>query len=165
MSFMATCSGNPGCGVPRFQYFNVQRARLEGIEAVAQLRLGSILVEASGGVPTGRDVTTGKRLEDVGAPRASLEIVCPMTKLLPYGSVSTRVRWSDALTGVSETLRRPAFSTTSVEASFVLHGVFTVIAVRNVFNHFYFEPQSFIPEPGQTFAISLRREFRPGWPF
>jgi len=151
--------------VPRFQYFNVQRARLEGIEATAQLRLGTILVEASGGVPSGRDLDTGRRLEDVGAARASLEIVCPMARLLPYGAVSTRIRWQDALTGVSETLRRPAFSTTSIEASFVAHGVYTVVAVRNLWDHFYYEPQSFIPEPGRTFALSLRREFRPGWPF
>ncbi len=150
---------------PRFQYFNVQRARLEGVEAVTQLRFGSIMVEASGSVPVGKDVTTGKRLEDVGAPSASLEIVCPMTKLLPYGKVSTRVRWNDALSDVTETLRRRAFSTTSIEASFVVHGVYAVIAVQNVFNHFYFEPQSLIPEPGQTIGFSLRREFHPGWPF
>jgi hemoglobin/transferrin/lactoferrin receptor protein len=150
--------------VPRFQYFNVQRARLEGIEATAQLRLGTIMVEASGGIPSGKDLDTGRRLEDVGTARASLEIVCPMTKLFPYGAVSTRVRWNDALTDVSETLRRPAFSTTSIEASFVVHGVYTVVAVRNVWDHFYYEPQSFIPEPGRTFALSLRREFRPGWP-
>ena len=151
--------------VPRFQYFNVQRARLEGIEAMAQLRLGSVQVEASGGCPTGTDVTTGKRLDDVGPSRAALDIVCPMTRLLPYGSVSTRVRWSDALTDVSETLRRPAFSTTSIEVSFVARGVYTVLAVRNLWNNFYYEPQSFIPESGRTFAISLRREFRTGLPF
>ena len=151
--------------VPRFQYFNVQRARLQGIEATAQLRLGTILVEASGSLPSGRDLDTGRRLEDLGAARASLEIVCPMTKLFPYGAVSTRFRWHDALTDVSETLRRPAFSTTSIEASFAAHGVYTVVAVRNLFDHFYFEPRSFIPEPGRTFALSLRREFRPGWPF
>jgi len=151
--------------VPRFQYFNVQRARLEGIEATAQVRLGSVQVDASGGVPTGTDVTTGKRLDDVGPSRAALEIVCPMTRLLPYGSVSTRFRWSDALTDVSGTLRRPAFSTTSIEISFVARHVYTVLAVRNLWNHFYYEPQSFIPESGRTFAISLRREFRTGLPF
>jgi hemoglobin/transferrin/lactoferrin receptor protein len=151
--------------VPRFQYFNVQRARLEGLEATAQLRLGTIRVDASGSVPTGRDLDTGRRLEDVGGTRASLEIVCPMTRILPYGAVSTRFRWHDALTGVSETLERPAFSTTSIEISCVTGGVYTVAAVRNLWNHFYYEPQSFIPEPGRTFAISFRREFRPGWPF
>lgn len=149
--------------VPRFQYFNVQRARLEGIEAVAQMKLGTILVDASGGYPTGKDLETGQRLEDVGTGRAALEIVCPMRRILPYGTVSTRIRWSDALTGVSETLRRPSFSTTSVEAAFVAGGVYTVVAVRNVFDQFYYEPQSFIPESGRTFAISVRREFRPGW--
>ena len=143
----------------------MQRARLEGIEATTQLRLGTILAEASGSVPSGRDLDTGARLEDVGATRASIEIVCPMTKLFPHGTVSIRFRWHDALTGVSETLRRPAFSTTSIEASFVAHGVYTVVAVRNLWDHFYYEPQSFIPEPGRTFALSLRREFRPGWPF
>jgi hemoglobin/transferrin/lactoferrin receptor protein len=151
--------------VPRFQYFNVQRARLQGLEATAQFRLGTIQLDLNGSLPSGRDLDTGKRLEDVGSTRASLEIVCPMTKLFPYGSVSTRVRWSDAVTGVSESLRRPAFSTTSVEASFVTRGVYTVLAVRNLWDHTYYEPQSFIPEPGRTFAISFRREFRPGWPF
>jgi len=147
--------------VPRFQYFNVQRARLEGIEATAQMRLGTIQVDVSGGVPTGKDLDTGKRLEDVGTARAALEIVCPLRRLLPSGAVSTRVRWSDALTDVSAPLRRPAFSTTAVEASFVTGRVYTVVAVRNLWNHFYYEPQSFIPEAGRTFAISLRREFRP----
>lgn len=151
--------------VPRFQYFNVQRARLQGLEATAQFRIGTIQVDVNGSLPSGRDLDTGKRLEDVGSTRASLEIVCPMTKLFPYGAVSTRVRWNDAVTGVSEALRRPAFSTTSVEASFVTHGVYTVIAVRNLWDHTYYEPQSFIPEPGRTFAVSVRREFRPGWPF
>jgi len=42
-------------------------------------------------------------------------------------------------------------------------GVYTVVACRNVFDQFYYEPQSFIPESGRTFAISVRREFRPGW--
>jgi outer membrane receptor protein involved in Fe transport len=149
--------------VPRFQYFNVQRARLEGVEATAQIRLGTLQVDLSGGVPTGRDLDTGKRLEDVGTARAAIEVVCPLSRVLPHGALSTRVRWSDALTDVSEPLRRPAFSTTSVEASFVTGGVFAVVAVRNLWNHFYYEPQSFIPEAGRTFAVSLRREFRPGW--
>lgn len=150
--------------VPRFQYVNVQRARLEGLEATARLRIGAIHVDVNGSLPRGRDLDTGRRLEDVGATRASLEIVCPTTKLLPLASLGARVRWNDAVAGVSESLRRPAFSTTSVEASFVTHGIHAVIAVRNLWNHFHYEPRSFIPEPGRTFALAMRREFRRGGP-
>ncbi len=150
--------------VPHFQYRNVQRARLQGIEGTAQLRLGKAFVDLSAGYPQGEDLDTGKRLEDLGPARATFEILYPIPRLVPQGTFSTRVRWSDAIADVSEPLLRPAFSTTALEVAGTIAGVRAAFAVRNLFDHYYYEPQSFIPEPGRTFALSLRREFRAGWP-
>ena len=38
-------------------------------------------------------------------------------------------------------------------------GVRAVLSVRNLFDTYYFEPLTFIPEPGRTFALALRRDF------
>jgi hemoglobin/transferrin/lactoferrin receptor protein len=150
--------------VPHFEYQNVHRARLRGIEGTAQLRLGKAFVDLSAGYPQGEDLDTGKRLEDLGPPRATFELLYPIPRLLPQGTFSTRVRWSDAVTDVSEPLLRPAFSTTALEVGSTVAGVRASFAIRNLFDHYYYEPQSFIPEPGRTYAFSIRREFRASWP-
>ncbi len=151
--------------VPRFQYFNVQRARIEGLEAAGAVRSNGWELGISGTLPRGRDLTTGDKLEDMGTARASIELIAPVRRLLPYGSISTRVRWNDAVRGVSQVLRQPAFSTTSVQADCVIGGVRAAFAVNNLWNTRYREPMSFIAEPGRTFALSLYRDFSGRWPF
>ena len=144
--------------VPRFQYANVERARLEGIEGSAQLQLGPLQAGLAAGLPRGIDLATGEKLIDAGTARATLDLSVPL-RLLPHGRLSTRLRWNDAITGVDSTVARPAFSTIALEASTLFAGMRAVFAVTNLLDHRYAEPMSFIPEPGRTFAVSLRRDF------
>jgi outer membrane cobalamin receptor len=146
-------------GVPRFQYVNVDRARIEGIEAMAQTRVGPFNLGLAGGLPRAIDRETGERLVDAGAPRASIDLSSRIDRWVPYGTIAARWRWSDAVRTDDATIARPAFSTVSLEMSSVVAGVRGVLAVRNLFDHAYREPLSFIPEPGRTFAFSIRRDF------
>lgn len=145
--------------VPRFQYANVSRARIEGVELAGQLRLAGVQIGLGVAVPRGVDVTTGDRLLDAGSARATLDLSVPLGRVLPYGRLATRVRWSNAITGVDSTFARPSFATVAIEASTVIAGTRAVVAVRNLLAEHYLEPLSFIPEPGRTFAVSLRRDF------
>jgi outer membrane receptor for ferrienterochelin and colicins len=148
--------------VPRFQYFNLKNTRIDGIEFQSRLRLGPVGVALNAGFPRGIDTETGKRILDVGTSRVTADVTVPATRLLPLGQISGRVRWNDGVRPqeVQEALlARPAFWVASLEASSVLGGVRAALAVRNVFNTFYMEPLSFIPEGGRTWALSLRRDF------
>lgn len=145
--------------VPRFQYTNVNRARIEGVELAGQLELGGMQVGLGAGLPRGVDLVTGHKLLDAGSARATLDLSVPVGRVLPHGRIAARVRWSDAIGGVDPTFARPSFATVALEASTVVAGTRAVLAVRNLFNSDYREPLSFIPEPGRTFAASLRRDF------
>lgn len=151
--------------VPRFQYFNVRDARIEGLEATVQLRSAGFELGVNGSLPRSEDRATGKPLDDAGATRASIEVTAPVRRVLPNGSVGVRARWIDAVKNVSESLRTPAFWTTSVQADCVIGGVRAVLAVNNLWNNAYREPMSFIAEPGRTYAFSLYRDFSMSLPF
>src|SRR5439155_6817963 len=56
-------------GVPRFQYQNVHRARLEGLELGARVRAGAAALGLAASAPRGRDRDTGAPLTDIGATR------------------------------------------------------------------------------------------------
>ena len=148
--------------VPRFQYFNLHDTQIEGIEVQSRLRLGQVGVMLNAGFQRGIDHETGKRILDVGANRVTADVTVPVTRLLPLGQISGRLRWNDAVRAeeVQEALlARPAFWVASLEASSVLGGVRAALAVRNLFDTYYLEPLSFIPEGGRTWALSLRKEF------
>lgn len=145
-------------GVPRFIYVNADRARIEGIEATVQTRMGPVNVGLAGGLPRAIDRETGERLIDAGVARASLDLSTRIDRWVPFGTVAARWRWSDAVRTDDLNVARPAFSTVSLEMSSVVMGVRGVLAVRNVLDHAYREPLSFIPEPGRTFAFSIRRD-------
>ncbi|HEY6867875.1 MAG TPA: TonB-dependent receptor, partial [Candidatus Eisenbacteria bacterium] len=148
--------------VPRFQYFNLQDARIEGIEFQSRMRLPGAGLALSAGFPHGVDVTTGKHLLDVGAGRVTVDLTVPVARLLPMGQLAARARWGDAVLAQDPqdaVFARPAFWVASLEASGVFSGVRAVFAVKNVFNAYYFEPLSFIPEAGRTYAVSLRKDF------
>ena len=148
--------------VPRFQYYNLRNARIDGAEFQARLRLGQVGVALNAGFPRGIDTETGKRILDVGTGRVTMDVTVPAPRLLPLGQVSARLRWNDAVQPQvvqDELLSRPAFWVASAEVSSMLGGVRTVFAVRNIFNTYYLEPLSFIPEAGRTYALSLRRDF------
>ena len=145
--------------IPRFQYFNVRDARIEGLEATVQLRAAGFELGLNGSLPRSEDRATGKPLDDAGATRASIELSAPVRRVLPNGGVGVRGRWIDAVKDVSEALRTPAFWTTSVQADCVIGGVRAVLAINNLWNNAYREPMSFIAEPGRTYAFSLYRDF------
>lgn len=146
-------------GRPRFEYRNIEDARLEGLESALQLRIGAAGLQLHGSLPRAIDRRTGERLVDAGAARATLDLALPLLpRWIPAGQVALRWRWNDAVTSRDTTIARPAFSTTAVEVSTVLSGFRTVLALRNLLDHSYREPLSFIPEPGRTLAISIRRD-------
>ena len=108
------------------------------------------------------DVQTGKRILDVGSSRVTVDLTVPAGRVLPAGQLAARLRWNDAVPAeeVQELLlARPAFWAASLEASSVIGGVRVTLAVRNLFDTYYFESLSFIPESGRTFALSLRKDF------
>jgi hemoglobin/transferrin/lactoferrin receptor protein len=146
-------------GVPRFQYVNVEQARIEGLEMMGRMQWGRYQVGLSATLPRGVDRSTGERLLDAGTNRVAVDLGV-RTGLLPQGMVSARVRWSDAVQDVDPNFVAPAFSVTSLEVACVLAGTRVAGSIQNLWNHAYREPLSFIPEPGRTFAISLRHDFR-----
>ena len=150
--------------VPRFQYVNVQSARVEGLEGTFAVRHQGYELALNGTLPRGIDRTTGERLDDIGVARASVEVGLPL-RVLPAGGLSFRWRWNDAVTTGNDALRRPAFSTTSFQADCVVGGTRMVAAVNNLWNVAYREPLSFISEPGRTFTLSAYRDFQARWPF
>ena len=148
--------------VPRFQYTNVHKAQLEGVELQVESAIGPLRVAANAAFPRGRDLETGKPITDLGAARATLDVRVPMTRLLPYGALSVRTRWTDASVSddasTDATLARPAFWTASLDLSSLLWNTRVTLTVKNLTNTRYREPMSFIAEPGRSVLVSMRRE-------
>lgn len=148
--------------VPRFQYTNIHRARLEGLEAETDLRLGRVQAQLSAGFPRGRDLDTGESIDDIGAARATLDLRTAAPKFLPMGLLSLRLRWTDATSGNEQVLARPAFWMASAEASGSWSGVRLTLAVKNLTNTRYREPMSFLDEPGRAVSLAARWEGKIG---
>ena len=146
-------------GVPRFQYANLDRARLEGVEARLAFLLGDVRVNTDIAAPRGYDLATGKRVTDLGAARANLEVRLPVRHLLTDAQFAVRARWTDASGKGDPTVARPSFWTGAVELGFTAARTRVTASVRNVTNTRYREPLSFIPEAGRSFVVSLRRDF------
>lgn len=144
--------------VPRFQYTNIHRARLEGIEAETDLRLGRVQAQMSAGFPRGRDLDTGKSIDGIGAARATLDLRTAAPRFLPMGLLSLRLRWTDATSGSEQVLARPPFWMASAEASGSWSGVRLTLAVKNLTNTRYREPLSFLDEPGRSVSLAARWE-------
>jgi hemoglobin/transferrin/lactoferrin receptor protein len=151
--------------VPRFQYVNLQRARIEGIELTASTRVGAAGINLYAALPQGHDLDTGERLTDVGAPRVTLEYTQRCDGIAPLGTFALRGRWTAAVPAEpspdpsTELARRPAFWTADAEMAFSIAGARATFAVRNIFDLRYREPLSFIDEPGRTVAVKLQRDF------
>jgi outer membrane receptor for ferrienterochelin and colicins len=154
-------------GMSDFQYVNIDRARIEGVELASQFRFGWLGAGLNVAVPRGRDLETGEKLVDSGVPRATLDLNVPVRWLVPNGRFNTRVRWSDGITGdglsgsqeTIDRLIRSSFWVGSVELTSSFAGFLAMVSLRNVTDASYYEPLSFIPEPGRTVAFSLRRDF------
>lgn len=145
--------------VPRFQYQNIRRARLEGVEAALEMRFGNATLALNAATPRGRDLETGDALADIGAPRATLEARTPIGRLLPQGTAALRVVWTGNSPDAQTSLSRPAVTTAAAEVACTALGTRVTFAVRNLTNAGYREPMSFIPEGGRSFALALRRDF------
>jgi len=151
-------------GVPRFQYENVARARLEGLELMARLRAGPTVIGLHGAVPRGHDVDSGASLTDIGATNAGLDLGLPLPRLVPQGRGDLNVRWMNAVSldhpaseGEAAALPRPAFWTFTAQVGATLWGSRVTLATRNLLNHRYREPLGFIDEPGRTFTLAVQR--------
>lgn len=143
--------------VPRFQYRNVDRARLEGLEAEVSVRMGTTRLEASASAPRGIDLETGERLTDVGAPRASFEWRGPLPRV-GRTQWAMRARWQDGVSGSEGGLDRPASWVAAVEVATLLAGTRISLSAKNLFDREYREPMSLIPEAGRTWVLALQRE-------
>gem|GEM_PF-3400078 len=150
--------------VPRFQYTNIRKAVLDGIEMQVDGALGFLHASANAAFPRGRDLETGAAIPDLGAARATIDLRTPIARVLPFGAFAVRVRWTDASAKDDVNLARAAFWTASTELSCVAWGTRVALAVKNVTNTRYREPLSFIPEPGRTVLLSMRREMDLPWP-
>jgi len=150
--------------IPRFQYTNITQAVLDGVEMQVDGAVGFLHASANAAFPRGRDLATGQAVPDLGAARATFDLRVPIERVLPYGGFAVRVRWTDASAKDDVNLARAAFWTASTELSCVAWGTRIALAVRNVTNTRYREPLSFIPEPGRTVLLSMRREMALPWP-
>ena len=151
-------------GVPRFQYQNVHRARLEGIEIQADTRCGFVQLNAAASFPRGRDVATGKRLLDVGAAHAVFDLRIPVPRVLPQASLTLRTRWNDATVNDGQQQPSgPAFWLGSAEVVSVWNDTRVALAVINLTNEYYQDSMSFIPSPGRTWSLAVRRDLSPRW--
>ena len=150
--------------VPRFQYTNIHKAVLDGIEMQVDGALGILRASANAAFPRGRDLETGATIPDIGAARATIDLRVPVARVLPNGGFAVRVRWTDASAKGDLNLSRAAFWTAATELSCVAWGTRVALAVKNITNTRYYEPLSFIPEPGRTVLLSMRREMALPWP-
>jgi hemoglobin/transferrin/lactoferrin receptor protein len=150
--------------IPRFQYTNVHQAVLDGIEMQVDGALGFLHASANAAFPRGRDLETGAAIPDLGAARATIDLRAPFARVLPYGAVALRVRWTDASAKDDVNLARAAFWTASSEISCVAWGTRIALTVTNLTNTRYREPLSFIAEPGRTVLLYMRREMALPWP-
>jgi hemoglobin/transferrin/lactoferrin receptor protein len=150
--------------IPRFQYTNVHKARLDGIEMQVDGKLGWLRASANAAFPRGRDLETGVTIPDLGAARATLDLRMPVARVLPNGAFALRIRWTDASAQDDVNLARAASWYAATELACVAWGTRISLAVTTLTNTRYREPLSFIPAPGRTVLLSLRREMALPWP-
>ena len=152
-------------GVMRFQYANLKRVQIDGIELTGSARIRRINTIASLTLPRGRDLADGTFITEVGAAHATLDVSMPVARWIPAGIVSLQARWSDGLqtdplkNAQYGAISNPAFWTGSAELGATLHATRIAFSVRNLLDHRYREPLSFIDEAGRTYSFALKRDF------
>ncbi|MBK8231305.1 MAG: TonB-dependent receptor [Candidatus Eisenbacteria bacterium] len=149
--------------VPRFQYVNVERARIEGIEATAVFRHRALSLELTGAAPRGRDLETGDRLEDIGTRRGRITLRAEWTRGSARIELAARQRITQRVHSKVAALRRAAVSLTDLDFAAALHRLDCRLAVTNLFDADAREALSYVPEGGRTFAISVSHHGR--WKF
>jgi len=153
-------------GLSDFQYINIDRARIEGVELATQFRFGWLGVGLSGALPRSYDTHTNEKLVDAGVARATIDLSVPV-RFLPSAHFNARAQWADGITGdglagsqeTIDALIRPAHWVESIELVSGYSGFLASVSVRNLADLSYQEPLSFIPEPGRTLVFSLRKDF------
>jgi outer membrane receptor protein involved in Fe transport len=152
-------------GRPRFEYENIGRVQVDGLELSGHARIRAVQTQLAVTLPRGRDLATGHRLSDIGTARVTADVAFPVGRWLPSGLLSLRARWNDAVIAefsdaASLALARHAFWTVNAELGTTLAGTRVAVAVKNLFDTQYREPLSFIDEPGRAFSFALKREFQ-----
>ena len=74
-----------------------------------------------------------------------------------FGVLTPNSRLRTAVTDLASTAR-PSFWTGAVELAGTWWGTRVTAAVRNLANTTYYEPMSFIAEPGRQFTVAIRRD-------
>lgn len=144
--------------VPRFQYTNVTRARLSGVELECSAERYGMRVAVNASAPRGRDLEAGQPLNGVGGDRLGLDIRAP----IPFGTethASLLQRWVGETRAADDLLARPGYDTTAFELSSRLITTEVTFVVRNLLDRRYRESLSLIDEPARTFALSVRRDW------
>ena len=150
----------------RFQYANLKRVQIEGIELTGSARIRRATTTASLTLPRGRDLADGTFVTEAGAPHASMGVSLPIVRWIPAGMLSLQARWSDGLK--TDPLKNvqygaisnPAFWTGSAELGTTIYATRIAVSVRNIANHRYREPLSFIDEAGRTYSFAVKRDFQ-----
>jgi outer membrane receptor protein involved in Fe transport len=159
--------------IPRFQYVNVAEARVEGVELQMETRRGRFDLGITAAAPHGIDLETGARLPSAGTRRTTFDVQAHLPAPSPRVDdwrAAVRARWSDAvpaeaaLAGDSESSSTTSFARSAswavdVETRARLGTTELALSIRNLFDHAYREPLSYIEEPGRTFGISVRHDF------
>ena len=152
-------------GVMRFQYANLKRVQIDGIELTGNTRIRRINATASLTLPRGRDLADGTFITEVGAAHATVDVSAPVARWIPSGIISLQARWSDGLQ--TDPLKNvqygaisnPAFWTGSAELGATVYATRLALSVRNILDRRYREPLSFIDEAGRTYSFALKRDF------
>lgn len=145
--------------VPRFQYVNIRNARIDGMELAAILRYGPARLDLGASFPHGKDLDTGEPISDVGRTSLSARMSVPLSRGGLRPTLSFRFRWFDKVEDINEKLNTDPVSTASVELVGYYRSLRGAIAIKNLFNRYYAQQLSIIPEPGRTVAISVRSDF------
>lgn len=143
--------------VPRFQYSNVEHARLDGFETELHATRGRYLVSVAAAFPRGKNLDTNEPIVDLGAARATIDGTYSLHSLGPDGAVSLRARWTDASLAEPEDIGQPSFWTFAAQVGGTLFETHMKVAVTNLMNVSYHEPMSALPEAGRTVSFAIDR--------
>lgn len=146
-------------GRARFQYQNINNARIDGLEVSTTVKHGPARLELGGSFPDGKDLDTDEPIPDIGraSVTARLSYLLSTEGLRP--TLSFRYKYFDTVEGVNGQLNSGATSTADLELVGHYKSVRGAFAIKNLFDEFYAQQLAIIPEAGRTFAFSLSSDF------
>jgi TonB-dependent heme/hemoglobin receptor len=159
-------------GSPRFQYFNIDKAIIEGIETEltwrphAFVQLGGTLSWLRGDDVSKAAYNEGDRTPLPSMPPIKCVLWLAYSRPTHWGPVTSmwvepRVRIVDDRDRVAvNEPTSPGFTVYDLRLGARIASSHEItLAVENVANRLYSEPLSFIPEAGRNFILSLRTQF------